>query len=327
MKQKMLKERYNSMSRGNFIMTGCAIMAVIIVSCRIDSRETSTPTPASDTVVVDERQQAQESESKRNMAYVTSKDGTKIAFEKSGTGPALIIVSGALSERSLFEGEPRLLVDMLSKHFTVYFYDRRGRGESTDEQPYTVHREVEDLESLIDNAGGRAYLYGVSSGGALSLYAAGRLGAAKVPKLAIYEAPYGQSKEAFDKQKQGVNERIKTGKPGDAAEFFLAQIGTPAEALEKMKSSPVWRTFEKIDFTLGYDYQVLGDGTIPLDVVKKITIPTLVMVGEKSLGFMHDTAGELARLMPNTEHKSLKGQMHQAKAEAVAPVLTEFFNK
>lgn len=301
-------------------------MAVIAVSCRKDSGETTAYATTSDTVANDKRQQAQQPKSEKYMAYVTSKDATKIAFEKRGTGPALIIVSGALSARSLFEGEPRLLVETLSKHFTVYIYDRRGRGESTDEQPYAVQREIDDLESLIDNAGGQAYLYGVSSGGALSLQATGKLGAAKIPKLAIFEVPYGQAKQVFEKQKQGVNERIKNGKPGDAAAFFLSEIGTPREALEQMKSGPAWKTIEKIDFTLGYDYQVLGDGAIPGDVVKTISIPTLIMVGEKSMEFMHTTGGELARLIPNSEHRILKGQMHQPKAEAVAPVLIEFFN-
>ncbi|MBT1695550.1 alpha/beta hydrolase [Fulvivirgaceae bacterium PWU4] len=311
------------MNRFNFIKTVCAIIVVLAVSCRRDPGETSAGTPISS----DNKQQAPKSKSEQPMNYVTSKDGTKIAFEKSGTGPVIIIVSGALSARALFAGEPMLLVETLSKHFTVYIYDRRGRGESTDEQPYTVAREIDDLEALIDKAGGQAGLYGVSSGGALSLQAAARLGMAKVSKLAIYEVPYGQDKKTFDKQKQGVNERIKNGKPGDAAAFFLSEIGTPREALEKMKLSTAWRTIEKIDFTLGYDYQVLGDGTIPRDVVKTITIPTLVMVGEKGMDFMHTTTEQLARLMPNAEHKTLKGQLHQPKAEAVAPVLIDFFNK
>ena len=314
------------MSKLNIIKTGCAIMIVVAVSCRKDSRETSASSTAR-AIVNDENRQAEKSKSEQPMAYVTSKDGTRIAFEKSGTGPALIIVSGALSARNLYEGEPMLLVKMLSKHFTVYIYDRRGRGESTDKQPYAVQREIDDLESLINHAGGRAYLYGVSSGAALSLHTAAKLGGAKVMKLAIFEPPYGQSKETFDKQKKGVNERIKNGKPGDAAAFFLSEIGTPAEALAKMKSSPAWRTIEKIDFTLGYDYQVLGTGEIPHDAVKTITIPTLALVGEKSMDFMHATARQLAMLMPGVEHKTLKGQMHQPKAEAVAPVLIEFFNK
>lgn len=301
-------------------------MVVIVVSCRKDSGETIASAPANDTVPNDKRQPNPKSKSDKYMGQVTSKDGTKIAFEKSGTGPAVIIVSGALSARTFFEGEPRLLVEMLSTHFSVYIYDRRGRGESTDEQPYAVQREIEDLESLIDRAGGQAFLYGVSSGGALSLHTVGKLGPAKVPKLAIFEVPYGQRKEVFDKQKQGVSERIEKGKPGDAAAFFLSEIGTPKEALEKMKSSPAWSVIEKIDFTLDYDYQVLGDGSIPRDVVKAITIPSLVMVGEKSMEFMHTTAGELATLLPNIELKTLKGQMHQPKAAAVAPVLIEFFN-
>jgi len=261
------------------------------------------------------------------MSYVVSKDGTKIAFEKSGAGRALIIVSGALSARSLFEGEPMLLVDILSKHFTVYIYDRRGRGESTDEQPYAVQREIEDIESLIDNAGGQAYLYGVSSGAALSLHAAGKLGATKVQMLAIFEPPYGQDKNTFEKQKLGVNERINNGKPGEAAQFFLSEIGTPAAALEKMKLSPAWETIKEIDFTLGYDYQVLGDGAIPRDAATTVTIPALVMVGEKSVDFMHTTAEQLATIMPSAEYKILKDQTHQPKAEVVAQVIIEFFNK
>lgn len=239
------------------------------------------------------------------MSYVTSYDNTRIAYQKSGKGLPLIIVSGALSARALFVGEPMLLVEMLSKHFTVYIYDRRGRGESTDVQPYAVDREIDDLEALIDHAGGKVFIYGVSSGAVLSLHATAKLGPTKVQKLAIFEPPYGQEKETFDKQKQGTNERIKNGKPGDAAEFFLSEIGIPTEAVSNMKSSPAWKTIEQIDFTLGYDYQVLGEGAIPRDVVKNITTPTLVMVGEKSMDFMHATKS-LPGLFPAVNTKSLK---------------------
>lgn len=305
-------------------MAICAVIIVMAVSCGKNSREAGSSARINDTIIIE---QGQKSKPKQYMDFVTSQDGTKIAFEKSGSGPALIIVSGALSARSLFEGEPRLLVEILSKNFTVYIYDRRGRGESTDKQPYAVQREIDDLESLINHAGGQAYLYGVSSGGALALHATGKLGAEKVAKLAIFEVPYGQSKEVFNKQKQGVNDRIKNGKPGDAATFFLAEIGTPSEALEEMKASPAWRIIEKIDFTLAYDYEVLGDGAMPRDVVKTITIPMLVMVGEKSMDFMQATAEQLAKLTPDASHRILKGQTHQPKAEAVAPRLTEFFTR
>jgi hypothetical protein len=158
------------------------------------------------------------------------------------------------------------------------------------------------------------------------LQAAVKLGATKVPKLAIFEPPYGQEKKAFDRQKQGVNDLVKKGAPGDAAAFFMSEIGTPPEAIESMKSSPRWETIKKIDFTLAYDYKVLGDGAIPPAVVKAIAVPTLVMDGEKSLDFMHATAEQIAKLIPRAQHKTLKGQMHQAKAEVVAPLLIEFFN-
>lgn len=208
------------------------------------------------------------------MTRVPSKDGTPIAVTKAGNGPALVVVSGALSHRALL-GDT-LLVPKLAERFTVYTYDRRGRGESGDTKPYAVDREIDDLGALIDHAGGSAYLYGVSSGAALSLQAAAKLGAAKVSKLAIYDAPYGQPQAQFDEQKKRIGELVKTGQPGDAASYFLSAIGTPPKALDEMKKSPAWEPMKKMDFTLAYDYQVLGDGDVPEDVVKAITVPTIV---------------------------------------------------
>ena len=253
----------------------------------------------------------------------TSRDGTRIAFEKAGNGPPLIVVSGALSQRSLYRDQP--LVPKLAEHFTVYIYDRRGRSESSDVQPYAVAREIEDLEALLDQAGGSGYLYGVSSGGALALQAAAKLGPTRVTKLAIYDAPYGQETKEFDGQKQGIREIVGKRVPGEAAAFFLSAIGTPPEALEGMKRSPEWETFKKIDFTLVYDYEVLGDGAVPEDVVRTIRVPTLIMNGEKSMEFMGAAADRIAALVPKCRRKTLKGQAHQADAEVVVPVLVEFF--
>jgi pimeloyl-ACP methyl ester carboxylesterase len=253
----------------------------------------------------------------------TSKDGTRIAFEKTGSGPAVIVISGALSHRSLYRDQS--LPARLSEHFTVYLYDRRGRGESTDVQPYAVEREIEDIEALLDDAGGAAYLYGVSSGAALALQAAAKLGPGKVTKLAIYEPPYGQEQQAFATQKQRVSELVRTGEPGEAAAFFMTAIGTPPDAVDAMKRSPEWEAIKKIDFTLEYDFAVLGDGGVPQETVKAIRVPTLVMNGEKSMDFMHPTADRIAALIPHAQRKTLKGQTHQAAAEAMAPVLVEFF--
>jgi pimeloyl-ACP methyl ester carboxylesterase len=261
-------------------------------------------------------------EKSSSVAFAAARDGTKIAFEQVGNGPALILVGGALSDRQ--GGKP--LASKLVDHFTVYTYDRRGRGESGDTKPYAVEREIEDLDALIERAGNRAYLYGVSSGGALALQGAAKLGPAKVPKLAVYEPPYGQAERDFNEQKARVSQLVQTGKPGDAAAYFFSAIGMPPQALEGMKRSPEWETIKKLDFTLVYDYAILGNGGVP-EIVKQITVPTLVMDGEKSTGFMRPAADRIAELVPNAQRKTITGQAHQAAPEAVAPLLTEFFGE
>jgi pimeloyl-ACP methyl ester carboxylesterase len=256
-------------------------------------------------------------------ARVTSTDGTKIAFDTAGDGPPLIIVSGALSQRAALINDP--LVAALAKHFTVYIYDRRGRGQSTDTLPYAVDREIEDLGALVDHAGDSAYLFGVSSGAALALQAAAKLGPTKVTRLALYEPPYGQPAAAFATQKQKVSELVETGEPGDAASYFLTAIGTPPEALEDMKRTAPWEGMKKIDFTLAYDYAVLGDGAVPAATARAVTVPTLVIDGEKTMPFIGPAADRLAELMPRARRETLAGQTHQVNADATAPLLVDFF--
>jgi pimeloyl-ACP methyl ester carboxylesterase len=264
------------------------------------------------------------------MSDVTSKDGTRIAFDKIGTGPAIIIVNGALSHRNLYGDKP--LAAKLAEHFTVYTYDRRGRGESTDTQPYAVGREIEDIEALITNAGGSAYLYGVSSGAALTLHAAARLSKAKVPKVVLYEPPYGsddiKDKQNFARQKARVGELLKMGQPGDAVAFFMSELGTPPKAIEDMKGSPEWEAMKRVEHTLAYDFAILDEGAagaVPVDIAKAATTPALVVDGENTMEFMHATADRLAEVMPHAERKTLKGQTHEVSPEAIAPLLIEFF--
>jgi len=263
------------------------------------------------------------------MAHIKSKDGTRIAFDKAGTGPAIIVVNGALSYRAVYSDNP--LVSALSKDFTIYTYDRRGRGESTDTKPYNVEREIEDIEALINDAGGAAHLYGVSSGAALSLLAAARLGKAKVSKLALYEPPYNtyseKDKQNFADQRKRIDELINNGNRGEAMTFFFTAIGTQPEALEKLRKSPEWPLMENVEHTLAYDYAVLNDGAIPVDAAKKATMPTLVMNGEKSFDFMSDAAKNLSQIMPNAQWKTLKDQTHQPSPGIIVPVLTEFFRQ
>ncbi|HEY5825257.1 MAG TPA: alpha/beta hydrolase [Cyclobacteriaceae bacterium] len=244
-----------------------------------------------------------------NTNTAISKDGTRIAYEKAGEGARVILVDGALGHRKLNGG--RDLASLLAEKFTVIFYDRRGKGESTDTKPYSVDREIEDIEALVDKAGGSVYLYGASSGAALALLAAEKLGSEKVRKLALYEPPYGSdTKQEFSREKNKVNELVRNGKPGEAVTFFMGRRGMPPVKLEDMKKSPEWNDIVRIGHTLVYDFEILGDGTVPIDIARNITIPTLIMDGEKSFDFMHATADTVGKIIPGALRKTIKGQAH-----------------
>lgn len=261
------------------------------------------------------------------MKTVTSKDGTRIAFDQYGQGPALILVAGAIQHRAMDQDTPRL-AELLGQHFTVYNYDRRGRGDSTDTLPYAVEREIEDIEALIDEAGGTASLYGVSSEAALVLEAALRLGD-KLTKIALYEAPYNDDAEAkrtwktYTKQ---LADALAVNKRGDAVALFMRLTGAPDEGIEQMRHSPIWPVFEAVAPTLAYDHNaILGEeAAVPSEKAGRVKVPALVMAGEASYPFMLETAATLAKAMPNAQQRTLAGQTHEVAPEAVAPVLIAF---
>ena len=260
------------------------------------------------------------------MKKVTSNDGTEIAYDQRGEGPAVILVDGALCYRSF--GPMPQLAELLAPHFTVYNYDRRGRGDSGDTQPYTLTREIEDIEALIDEAGGQAFVFGTSSGGALALEAAIRLGS-KIKKLAMYEPPYNSSEEAgraWKEYRQDLAKLLAADRRGDAAALFMRSVGTPEEQIEGMRHAPIWSIFESVAPTLAYDGAVLGDDrSVPSRRAAKVTSPTLVMNGTV-IPFMVVTAKEIAESIPQAEHRTLDGQSHDVNLEVLAPVLIEFFN-
>jgi len=264
------------------------------------------------------------------MNTVTSKDGTKIAYDKTGHGPAVIHVAGAMGTRSFgFPDHARLL----DSHFTVYTYDRRGRGESTDTKPFAVEREVEDIEALINEAGDSAYLYGISSGACLVLEAALML-VSKVKKLAVYEAPYNSDpddKPIWHDYYTKLNELVAVNKRGDAVVHFMKFVGVPDNVIEEMRTQPTWSGLEAVAPTLLYDAAAMGGETrlVPVERVAKVAAPTLIMDGEKSLKmypFMRTTADALAQAMPTASRRTLKGQGHDVDAKVLAPVLVEFFS-
>ena len=262
------------------------------------------------------------------MKTVTSKDGTTIAFDRWGTGPVVILVDGALQYRAFDQGMAQL-AELLAPHFTVIHYDRRGRGDSTDTQPYALEREIEDIEAIIDEVGGSAYLYGISSGAALAMEAAIAL-PDKVQKLAMYEAPYNDdpaAQQAWRKYVKELRELLAADRKGDAVGHFMMLVGASAEDVEGIRQTPMWPLWESIGHTLAYDHiAALGEAAaVPTDQAAKVAMPALVMDGGASFPFMHTTALALAEAMPRGQHRTLEGQTHEVSAEALAPVLIEFF--
>jgi pimeloyl-ACP methyl ester carboxylesterase len=262
------------------------------------------------------------------MRTVTSKDGTRIAFDQWGEGPLVILVDGALQYRAFNQGMVQLAT-LLAPHFTVFHYDRRGRGDSGDTQPYAVQREIEDIEALIDEGGGSAFVYGISSGAALAMEAAVEL-QDKIRKLAMYEAPYNSdatARQASQEYGRQLNELLAEGRGGDAVALFMMLVGLPADQVPEMHKHPLWPVFEKVAPTLAYDAAILGeDASVPTARAARVGMPALVMDGGASYPFMHVAATALTSAMPHAQHRTLQGQTHEVAAEALAPVLIEFFS-
>jgi pimeloyl-ACP methyl ester carboxylesterase len=259
------------------------------------------------------------------MPTVTSADGTTIAYERSGSGPALVLVDGAMCYRAA--GPMRPLAALLKDGFTVYTYDRRGRGESSDSAPYAVAREVDDLRALIALAGGEAYVYAISSGAALALAcAAADVG---ITRLALYEPPFLSEVDDGARRKNEYTARLNgllhAGRGGDAVALFMTYVGMPAGAIAGMRAQPGWATLEAIAPTLAYDDEVLGDGRVPRDLASTITGPAVVLAGSASPQGLQQAAKATADALPKAEHRTLDGQTHDVAPDALAPVLVEFF--
>ncbi|QOV35389.1 alpha/beta hydrolase [Streptomyces ferrugineus] len=253
-----------------------------------------------------------------------SADGTSIAYESTGEGPVVILVSGAMSTG----GTVAPLAVPLAEHFKVVVYDRRGRGESRDTPPYAVEREVEDLAALIEAAGGEAALCGISSGGALALEAAAS--GLPVRQVAVYEVPFavyeGGAKERAEYTER-LTEALEQGRRGDAVELFLRLAGMAEQMIQGARHSPMWPGMESIAPSLAYDNAVMGDGLVPRDRLASIAVPVLAVAGSASPAWMHEAARAVARTVPGGTYRSLEGQTHMVEPEVLGPVLVEFFGR
>jgi pimeloyl-ACP methyl ester carboxylesterase len=264
------------------------------------------------------------------MQTVTSRDGTRIAYDRYGSGPPVILVGGALGYRQFSKMEE--LAQLLAERCTVINYDRRGRGDSTEVKPFALEREIEDIQALIETEGGTAPLWGWSSGGALALRAAGA--AIGVERLSVYEVPFmvtPEAKRPTSDYGERLDELVAAGDRSGAVRHFMRNaMGIPAPLVALMRLTPMWKELKATAHTLPYDWAALGKHTMygaPLNPEEwaSVTMPTLVVYGAKSPAVLQEGSRALAEVLPNAQLRQLEGGSHNIKMNLLAPVLTEFF--
>ena len=258
------------------------------------------------------------------MEKVQSADGTTIAFDRTGTGPALVFVVGAFCDRHT----PQSIAKVLAPDFTVYSYDRRGRGASGDAVPYSAEREIEDLAAVAGAAGGSPFVFGHSSGAVLALEAAAR--GVRMAKLVAYEPPYIVNDT---RARPGIDlaDRLAVlaaaDRRGDAARLFLTEaVGVPDDVVAMIESGPDWPSMTALAHTLAYDIEVCGNNEMPADRLARIRVPALVLGGSNSPEWFHNTVRAVAAAVPGAQLRLLDGQDHGAADDVLAPVLVEFFS-
>jgi pimeloyl-ACP methyl ester carboxylesterase len=265
------------------------------------------------------------------MKTAISKDGTVIAYEQVGEGRPLILVDGALCGRGF--GPMPVLASLLARHFSVIYYDRRGRGDSSDTTPHAPEREIEDLKALVDVAGGSVGLYGCSSGAALALRAAGS--GLRVNRLALYEPPFvvddSRTPIPADYVEQ-LKALLAADRRGDMIKLFMRTVGVPAAFIVLMRLMPVWPKLKAVAHTLPYDFTIMRGAQsgkpLPAELTTlagSIKVPVLVMCGGKSPEWMYNAGQATAAEIPGAAFRVLEGQTHNISAAAMAPALLEFF--
>lgn len=262
---------------------------------------------------------------------VISRDGTPIAYEQRGEGPPLIVVDGAFCSRAMGPGKD--LAPHLAERFSVVVYDRRGRGESGDTAPYAVERELEDLEALIERAGGGASVFGHSSGASLALEAA-RQGL-PIERLALYEAPMvvdDSRPPVGDDYLSRLEALIAAGRRGDAVKLFMTEgVRVPGFFALVMPLLPMWQRLKAVADTVIYDSAIVDEHLhgkpLPVGRWATVTQPTLILAGGRSPAWMQNAMDALAGALPAAEHRTLAGQTHMLKPKVVAPVLEEFLGQ
>lgn len=256
------------------------------------------------------------------METVTSADGTVIAYDRVGDGPVLIVSVGALCTRRTFVAPPDL-----TRRFTVVTYDRRGRGDSGDTEPFAPEREYEDLAAVAAAAGaGRPFVYGHSSGAAIALRAA----AAGLPVagIAAYEAPFatGGSPAPAGDPADHIRQLVSSGRGREAVIFWLTDVARlPEPALAQLDDAPWVTALAPLARTLPYELAVTAGG-VPAAELEKITAPVLILGGGNSPAWFRRSVAEQAAATPGAQLETLDGYDHSVPPEVISPILISFFS-
>ncbi len=257
-----------------------------------------------------------------------SADGTTIAFEAIGQGAPVVLVGGALSDRTaVTSGKP--LAAMLAHRFRVFSYDRRGRGDSGDTPPWAIAREIQDLAAMIAAAGGSASVFGHSSGGLLALDAAAQ--GLAITRLAVAEPPIildaGRA-ASLVRAANLVDELMAADRRREAVELYFTQVmQMPAAAVAQLRRSPMWADFEDLAHTLSYDLRIMARGAARLAEAPAVRAPTLAMDGSESPPWMREAVEAIARAIPQGHHRTLESQAHAVDPKALALTLEEFLSE
>lgn len=265
------------------------------------------------------------------MPTVTSTDGTPIGYDQlSDGGPLVVLVSGGLDD-----GTENIPVGQhLAAAFTVVTYRRRGRGDSGDVQPYAVQREIEDLAAVIDATGGRAHLFGASSGGALALSAA----AARLPvdRVAVHEVPYlldEQMLATWHDYTRDLAAALDSDDRDQALRLFMRLAGSADEDIAAAEAAPVWPALRELAPTLRYDAACLGDGAPPAERLAAVTQPVLLTTGATidphsaglPVDFFGAAADATASHLPDARRATIEVAGHIPDPALLGPVLTSFY--
>ncbi|MFH5880064.1 alpha/beta fold hydrolase [Arthrobacter sp. NA-172] len=255
--------------------------------------------------------------------FAISKDGTRIGYEQHGDGPAVVLVAGAMQFRGFDPTTTEMGKLLAANGFTVFNYDRRGRGESADASSFTLKDDIDDLAALIEIAGGSAALFGSSSGGAISLAAA----AAGLPvtKLALWEVPLSDElgtggAEFF----AGLQERIASGDKAGTIEYYMKDM--PPEWLAGAKNSPGWPIMLELGPSLLADAESLAwsQSAPRAELWSGVTQPTLAIVGEQTIPIMPKAADSIVANIPSARKATIPGANHGWEPEVMAGALAQF---